>query len=415
MSSLAVRQRRRSSTALDQTDAAPKAVSQNRLIHRRVIPDSSCNARVVVARTTPKASAKQPAKKATAAKVGKGSDAESDDVPTPTLGRTDSDADDEEKKDKKEKPKEDSDNSSDAGNDSSGDDSESSDDKEDEEDGDGSDGDNSSGSQEGNADNCIDCIQPILPSQPRCNKRKAHKACSLAVRAAVHALRNRPTLLKKFKKLKIDDPRAYAKGILKMVKKSPGVGASDRSRRGTMPAAELVKCIEEVVRIKSMTRDTGAQLLCRRVWCSKQMKRRGWSKEKAKKMWIKGLKTEYTEQEDGQTVMSLKKPTELNAKDGIEIRKVKKGPITSATLKEFGADLKGFSFGSGSASALGDMLGGGADADSEDHETIEGDNDEDDDGDDASSTSPSEKRRKRHKRDKDTRAPKGDKGAHPHN
>ena len=178
---------------------------------------------------------------------------------------------------------------------------------------------------------CCDCLLSIKPTQRRCKKRKAHHPCSLAVRASMHALKKKPKLLKKFKQLKKTDPRAFARGILKMVKMTPPGDAgssSDKVRRSSLQTSELIKCIEEVVRIKSLTRDEGAQLLDKVEWCREVRRRRGCKIEEAWKLWKRGLKNTYTEYEGKVLKMALKKPTEINTRDGIDTRKKKKRALS---------------------------------------------------------------------------------------
>ena len=147
--------------------------------------------------------------------------------------------------------------------------------------------DESSGPQdEDGDDDCIDCLKPIFPHQKRDKKRRAHAECSLAVRSALHALKDKPELLKKFKASRENDPRAYARGILKMCRKNreqeKGT-SSNKKRRTNAQKAGLIKCLTEVCRVKTMTRDEGSTLSSKGEYIIEMRRRKGWKNQSRRK------------------------------------------------------------------------------------------------------------------------------------
>ena len=250
------------------------------------------------------------------------------------------------------------DDSTDDGGDD-GDDEEGEEEEEDEAEGEGEQG---SGDESGDVNDggdkvkCSECFDPILPGQARASRKRAHKVCVDAVRSALHALRKFPKKMEKFKACKKEDPTAWARAV-KRLRKDPN--GKNKSRRSALQLQAVNDMIDQVCRVKQMTRDTGQVLRPKGRFIQHLLNTEyKMTPEKALKIWTDRKKDGYSEVVDGVFQVSLPKDTELNAKDGVEMRNgknIKSGDDRRAVLADLAGDLKGFS--SSGSNAIMDIVG----------------------------------------------------------
>ena len=231
-------------------------------------------------------------------------------------------------------------------------------------DGDGSDTDDDGdedGSEEIGVDmgKCTECLEEVRDDQEKARNQFAHKVCVDACRAACHALKQQTKNLKKFKACKKSDPHAYARAI-KALRKNPD--DKSKRRRSTLQLKAIDTLIENVSRVKTMTRDEGQVLRPKSRFIKHLLNaEHKMTDAKALAIWKDRKKNGYSEWVNGQLEVALPKDTELNKKDGIEVRKtkhIKDGDDRKAAFLELAKDLKGF-IASGSNAIL-DIVGSGS-------------------------------------------------------
>ena len=135
--------------------------------------------------------------------------------------------------------------------------------------------------------------------------------------------------------------------------------SSNKKRRTTAQKAGLIKCLTDVCRMKTMTRDEGSTLFSKGEYIIEMRQRKGWKKSKSKKEWkkLKDAGT-YDEMEDGEYKLAIKKATELNTRDGMEFRRRNQGDNSMEAVADLSKGLKGFQMPS--IESLTDMIGGGS-------------------------------------------------------
>ena len=137
-----------------------------------------------------------------------------------------------------------------------------------------------------------------------------------------------------------------------------------KTRRSALQIRELFGMIQEVARVKKMTRDDGKILMPKLQFVKHLINTvYGMTPDMAFQQWKDTKNTGYTEIKDGVRVCAVTKNTELNKSDGIEVKKkkrVKNAGEMKEALGNLAQDLKGFGMGSSSSNALCDMLGAGS-------------------------------------------------------
>lgn len=231
-------------------------------------------------------------------------------------------------------------------------------------------GDDSEGSKKPKVRPCTDCLRPLRIGQRRYRTKHVHYACGLAVRAALHALKGNPKHLKAFQKLKKEDPRAYARGIIKMAKdydvpEDPSQKVVPcKQRRNALQIKELFGIIDQVSRVKKMTRDDGDVLFPKLMFIKHLLNTvYKMTPDKALQQWKDTKRNGYSEFQNGVRVCAIKKCTELNNSDGIEVKKKKRvrdANDMKDTFNSLARGLKASTLGTRSQGALCDMLGGGS-------------------------------------------------------
>jgi hypothetical protein len=142
---------------------------------------------------------------------------------------------------------------------------------------------------ESSVENCTQCLKSLLPGQPRYRTMLCHHQCGLAHRSAVNLLQNDKKKLAQFKGLKHKDPRAYARCIIKMGASELAAGTKSsslkRNIRTPLQLKALNEVLEEVGRVKKMSRDDGKLLLDKEEYIMHMKNTRGWKKTKAQSHW----------------------------------------------------------------------------------------------------------------------------------
>ena len=158
---------------------------------------------------------------------------------------------------------------------------------------------------------CGEFGQPLLAHEARYRNMAVHKSCYSGKRSLVHALRQRSMDPKQLKHVQRTKPEKYCELMSKM---KPAAGGN--KPREVTALNEGRGMVESFTTTGKRKREKGWWLLNKADYVADQITRYRKARPLAKKAWHAALRNPDVKQEieDGETVVYVKKPTEVRSR-----------------------------------------------------------------------------------------------------